>query len=123
MPLLQHLQRKESQITRVYNNEIVDNNRKNFGELDAIISALPSGTGLFIIASDNIQVDNNVFRNNQSTSILLIGQETMDLATDNNNPDPEDDRYPEEVYVFDNEFENNGHTPKSLLFLAGISPH
>ena len=120
VPLLQHLERKESQITRVYNNEIVDNNRDNFGELDAIISALPSGTGLFVIASDNLQIDNNVFENNKSAAILLIGQETMDLATGNKNPDLENDPYPEELFVFENEFENNGHTPTSLLSVAGI---
>jgi len=122
VPLLQHLEIKESRITRVYNNEIVDNNRDNFGAQDAIISALPSGTGLFTIASDNLQIDNNVFRNNQSTSILVIGHDTMDLATGGNNPDPENDRYPEQIFVFDNTYENNGHTPKSLLALGKIKP-
>ena len=122
VPLLEHLERKTSEITRVYDNEIYENNRPNFGDKDAIISALPQGTGLFIIASDDIQIDGNTFRDNQSVSILLIGQETMDLATGNNNPDLENDPFPERVYVFGNAFENNGTAPKGVLALGNISP-
>jgi parallel beta-helix repeat protein len=122
VPLLQHLEIKESQITRVYDNEIFDNNRENFGAKDAIISALPQGTGLFTIASDNLQIDNNTFTNNQSTAILVIGHDTMDAATGGNNPDPENDRFPEKVYVFENTFDNNGHTPRSVLALGGVAP-
>ncbi len=119
IPLLRNLEKKISQTTRVYDNDIYDNNRRNFGAEGTIITALPAGTGVFTMASDDFQIDGNSFRDNAGAAIVIIGHETMDVALGDTTPDPEADPYPERLYIFGNTYENNGTNPIGTLFALG----
>lgn len=73
-------------------------------------------------SSDDLQIDGNHVEENPSSSVVIIGHETMDFATGNDQADPDQDRYADRVYVFDNVFINNGIKPQGMLALTKISP-
>ena len=47
--------------TRVFNNEISTNNTGNFAPAGNIVGTVPSGTGLMVLANDNIEIFGNTF--------------------------------------------------------------
>ncbi len=120
IPLLQNLERKESVGTWAHDNDIHDNNRENFGETGSVISFLPEGTGVLMIGADKVQLNDNKIKNNNGVGVMIIGLDTFDQVTDNKSPDPETDKFSEEIYLFNNEFDGNGGMPFGIL--AGISP-
>lgn len=59
--------------TRVVNNRVIANNHPNFGDPSAIVSRVPPGTGIFIMAADRTEVTGNEIRGNDSLGIAVIG--------------------------------------------------
>ena len=98
--------------TRIFENEIIDNNTRNFAPAGNIVAGVPSGTGLIIMANSNVHAFDNTFRNNRSTHALITAYS-----------DPfEDERYnplPRDIVLRDNSYENGGFDPQGdLLPLA-----
>jgi parallel beta-helix repeat protein len=95
------------QATRVFNNEIYENNTENFAPEGNIVGNVPPGTGLLILANDNIEVFGNTFRDNKSVNIMVysfaLGGRTID--------DPNYDPYPEQIYIHDNQYDGGGSEP------------
>ena len=95
------------QATRVFNNEIYENNTENFAPEGNIVGNVPPGTGLLILANDNIEVFENDFRDNKSVNIMVysfaLGGRTI--------KDSEYDPYPEQIYIHDNNYDGGGTVP------------
>ncbi len=95
------------QATRVFNNDIYGNNTENFAPEGNIVGNVPPGTGLLILANDNIEVFENRFRDNKSVNIMVysfaLGGRTIE--------DPNYDPYPEQIYIHDNAYEGGGTEP------------
>jgi len=95
------------QATRVFNNEIYENNTENFAPEGNIVGNVPPGTGLLVLANDNIEVFENSFRDNKSVNIMVysfaLGGRTIE--------DPDYDPYPEKIYIHDNQYEGGGTVP------------
>lgn len=95
------------QATRVFNNDIYGNNTENFAPEGNIVGNVPPGTGLLVLANDNIEVFENRFRGNQSVNIMVysfaLGGRTIE--------DPNYDPYPEQIYIHDNEYDGGGTVP------------
>ena len=95
------------QATRVFNNEIYGNNTENFAPEGNIVGNVPPGTGLLVLANDNIEVFDNQFRDNKSVNIMIysfaLGGRTVE--------DPNYDPYPEQIYIHDNEYIGGGTVP------------
>ena len=102
--------------TRVYNNVITNNNHPNFGEEGSTVSRVPAGTGVFIMTADNTEVFNNEIRDNQSAGLILT---SLYIIYDR---DTEFDLgpIPENNWIHDNIFENNGYDPDSSITDEGI---
>ncbi len=95
--------------TRVFDNQISNNNTGNFAPEGNIVGTVPAGTGLMILANDNIEVFGNVFTDNNSANIMIVSYHITGLPVDDDNYDP----FPEAIYIHDNQFTGGGSQPDS----------
>ncbi len=57
---------------KVHNNQIVDNNVKNFGPKGTAVSEIPAGTGIIIMATNQCEIFGNEIRGNNSVSAAIV---------------------------------------------------
>ena len=111
---LPNLEVQGGQATRVFNNLIESNNTSNFAPPGAIVGNVPAGTGLLVLANDNIEVFENLFADNNSVNIMVysfvLGGRTID--------DPDYDPYPEQIHIHNNTFDGGGTVPAHALLAA-----
>ncbi len=104
----------------IRDNFIVSNNHKNFGAPGSIVSGVPSGTGVIVMAADDVIIENNIIRDNKNAGIIVADHKSFANVT----PDPESDPNPDRVQVLQNVFANNGYEPiKEIraLMIAGVT--
>lgn len=94
--------------TRIYDNQIVDNNTRNFAPAGNIVAGVPSGTGLLIMANSNIHAFENTFSNNRSTHIMLTAY-TEPFTDERYNPLPRD------IVISNNTYGDGGNDPQGML--------
>ncbi len=102
---------KDGRDARIYDNEIADNNLPNFGKEGAIVSTIPAGSGVIVMASDNVELFGNRIHNNQNSNLAVISY----LSTGRIYNDPGYDPYTEGVYIHDNEFVGGGESPNGAF--------
>lgn len=95
--------------TRVFNNQIVNNNVANFAPEGNIVGEVPAGSGLMVLANDSIEVFGNEFTDNDSANIMIISYYTTERPFEDPNYDP----FPESIYIHDNVFNGGGSEPDS----------
>ena len=100
--------------TRVFNNHIANNNTANFAPEGNIVGDVPAGTGLMILANDNIEVFGNQFTDNDSAQIIIVSY----YITERPFEDPNYDPFPESIFIHDNQFDGGGETPDSEPLIA-----
>jgi len=110
---LPELVQKVGRQCRVFNNQIFENNHENFAKKGNIVASVPKGTGLFIMANDEVEVFSNVFRDNQTVNLAVMSY----LSTRRKYNDPEYDPYPESIFIHDNTFEGGGNDPQGEIGL------
>ncbi len=94
--------------TRVFNNSIHDNNTRNFAPPGNIVATVPSGTGVLIMANENIHVFGNNFANNRTVQIAISAYlEKFD--DDNYNP------LPRNIVIRENAYSGGGDDPQGLM--------
>jgi parallel beta-helix repeat protein len=101
------------QATRVYNNLIFENNTENFAPIGNIVANVPAGTGLIILANDNIEVFENQFTDNENVNIMIYSY----VLSGRTVADPSYDPYPEQIYIHNNEFIGGGTTPRHPMLI------
>ena len=102
---------KDGRDARIYDNEVVENNLPNFGKEGAIVSTIPAGSGILVMASDNVELFGNRIHNNQNSNLAVISYG----ATGRTYNDPGYDPYTEGVYIHDNEFVGGGEGPNGAF--------
>ena len=102
------------QATRIFNNRIFGNNTENFAPAGNIVGNVPPGTGLLVLANDNIEVFGNQFTDNHNVNIMIYNYTLSGRTFDDPNYDP----YPEQIYVHDNEFVSGGTVPRHVRLIA-----
>ena len=91
----------------IRNNFVISNNHKNFGAPGSIVSGVPSGSGVIVMAADDVVIENNIIRDNKNAGIIVADHKSFANVT----PDPESDPNPDRVQVLQNVFANNGYEP------------
>ena len=91
----------------IRNNFIVGNNHKNFGAPGSIVSGVPSGTGIIVMAADDVQIENNIIRDNKNAAIVIVDHGSFSNIT----ADPEADPNPDRVSIYRNACVGNGYDP------------
>ena len=89
---------------RVFDNQILENNHDNFAKKGAIVSTVPPGTGLMIMANDQVEVFKNRFDKNEGAQCLIASFLIAQRKYDDDAYDP----YPEAISIHDNVFSNGG---------------
>ncbi len=115
--LLPQLTSKISANTVVYDNITENNNQENFAPPGAIAGIAPSGVGILLLATDNAEVYNNVIRDNKTTGVAVFSL-TSTGAFDVNEIDI--GPLPENNWVRDNIYENNGYDADPFVRDLGI---
>ncbi|MDA0280626.1 MAG: right-handed parallel beta-helix repeat-containing protein [Proteobacteria bacterium] len=95
--------------TRVYRNQIFANNTGNFAPEGNIVAGVPAGTGLMIMANDNIEVFENNFEDNNSANVLIVSYLINEIPITDPNYDP----FPEAIYLHNNQYTGGGEKPDS----------
>jgi parallel beta-helix repeat protein len=95
--------------TRVFNNQMINNNTDNFAPEGNIVASVPAGTGLMVLANDNIEVFGNSFTDNATAHVLILSYLINEIPYD----DPDYDPFPEQINIHDNQFSGGGDNPDS----------
>ena len=102
--------------TRVFNNEVYENNTANFGHAGTPVAGIPAGTGILINSGDGVEIYDNVLRDNRTGHVIISsffssGFENLELNSDY-------DPYPESIWVGPNVYEGGGGNPDGLELQA-----
>ena len=68
---------KYGHTTKVYNNNIHDNNHENFAQKGNIVASIPPGSGMMVLATHNIEVYNNTVSDNRSVGVAVVSYELV----------------------------------------------
>lgn len=94
--------------TRIFANQILANNTRNFAPAGNIVAGVPSGTGVIIMANRNVHVFDNTFENNQSADVLITAY-SLPFTDETYNPLPRD------IVVRANSYSGGGTNPQGIL--------
>jgi parallel beta-helix repeat protein len=108
---LPNLPAKNGRGCRVFKNEIVENNHSNFAPEGNIVATVPPGTGLMIMAYDDVEVFENTFNDNGTVNVGILSY----LVTEKKFDDPEYDPYPEGITIHHNTFSGGGDKPAGKM--------
>lgn len=100
----------------IRNNFVVKNNHENFAIPGSLVSNIPPGTGVLVMACDDVVVEDNIISGNESMGILFTD---FSLATSAAN-DPDSDPAPNRPKILNNIMQDNGGNPAPMVqaFLA-----
>jgi parallel beta-helix repeat protein len=99
---------------RVANNKSINNNLANFGKPGAIVSSVPKGVGLIVMANKGVWVENNEFAGNDTSHVLVVAYQYKDIDDARYNPLPRD------IAIRQNQFGPGGMAPDGPL--APLAP-
>lgn len=108
MPNLQ----QEGKLTRVYDNQVFENNTKNFGHKGTPVASVPAGTGVIVNSNDYVEIFNNSIRDNKTANVIISSVHSTNYANDDAVENY--DAYPEGIFIYDNEFSGGGNSPDGL---------
>ncbi|HXT59897.1 MAG TPA: SO2930 family diheme c-type cytochrome [Pirellulales bacterium] len=113
---LPDLVQKGGRQCRVFDNRVLHNNHKNFAPQGNIVAQVPSGTGVMVMASDEVEIFDNQISDNQTVNLAVISYQ----ATKQSFSDPEFDPFPEAISIHDNKFSGGGDKPAGELALLKV---
>lgn len=96
---------------RVFDNVVLANNHPNFAPQGNIVAKVPPGTGIMIMAYDEVEVFGNRAENNDTANVVVLSYLTTQLKYD----DPKYDPYPEKISIHHNHFVGGGARPGGQL--------
>ena len=96
-------------------NFIINNNHVNFGLEGSVVSTIPSGTGILVLAADNVVIEDNIIIGNKCFGIAVtdLANGGVKFSTDEG-LDPN----PDNVSILDNFMSNNGYAPSGEIATA-----
>ena len=105
------LPKKDGRHCRVYHNTVFANNHENFAPKGNIVATVPPGTGIMIMANDQVEVFDNTIENNQTAGLSIVSY----LITDKPLKDDKYDPFCESIHIHDNRFKGNGTKPAGAI--------
>jgi parallel beta-helix repeat protein len=101
------------------NNFVVGNNHPNFGAPGSTVAGIPAGTGILVMAADDVVIEGNVISDNKVAGIIITDHANAANIT----ADPESEPNSDRVKLLDNVMLANGYDTikevKALLLTEG----
>lgn len=91
----------------IRNNFVVNNNTPNFAAEGSIVAGIPAGTGILVMAADDVRIEGNIITGNNTAGIVVTD---LSYAANVSN-DPESEPNPDRLAVLDNFMDGNGNDP------------
>ena len=104
---LPDLIQKKGGFCKVFNNHIHDNNFPNFAPKGNIVASVPDGTGILLLAANNVEIFENKIINNKSIGTGIISY----YMTEKPNTDKEYYPYPNAISIHDNDYQRENIRP------------
>lgn len=98
--------------TRVYANQVFDNNTGNFGAPGTAVASIPAGSGVVVNSNDYVEIFDNDISGNRTANIIIASLYSSGLAE--KGMDADFDPYPEAIYVYGNRLADGGKNPDGL---------
>jgi len=105
--------------TRVFANQIADNNTVNFAPAGNIVALVPTGTGIALLAAHDVEIFDNTISDHASINIGIISYVPTGIAV----TDPTYDQYPTAINIHDNTMtgvSDNPTGPLGALLISAI---
>jgi parallel beta-helix repeat protein len=111
---------KNGRDIRIHNNVVRDNNHRNFAPPGNIVGMVPAGTGLLVMATDNVVIKNNEITGHQSSGLAIVSYFITQLEY----TDPEYNPFTSGVAAIDNRISRSPALPDTSRamgqLLAGL---
>ncbi len=110
---------KSGKRIRIYENYIVKNNLDNFAPPGNIVGKVPSGTGVMIMATKDVEVFDNLIINNKTAGTAVVSYYITEEPINDTTYNP----YTSAVFIHDNIYQRKAQIPTldhkigQLLFL------
>jgi len=112
---LPDLEVKSGKNVRVFNNIILVNNHRNFAPKGNIVGSVPSGTGVMVLATSNVEIFNNKIYNNKTTNTSVVSYYILEEPITDSTYYP----YPTNIFIHNNIYKRDKGLP-SLSFKQPI---
>ncbi len=89
----------------IRNNFVVSNNHPNFAAPGSTVSGIPAGTGILVMAADDVVIEGNIIRDNKVAGILITDHANAANVT----IDPESDPHSDRIKILNNTMLENGY--------------
>ncbi|HSI17456.1 MAG TPA: parallel beta-helix domain-containing protein [Sphingomonas sp.] len=90
---------------RVFENNVVDNDQENFAPKGNIVATVRRGTGVLVMANDNVRVTRNNLSGNATANVMIVSYR-------NSFTDPKYNPLPRGVAVLENNHGRAGYDPQ-----------
>lgn len=96
---------------RVYRNRITGNNHVNFAPRGTMVSDVPAGSGIMLMATDHVEIFDNDIVDHQTANIVVVSFLITERKINDRNYDP----YPESTSIHDNRISKGGYKPAGQI--------
>jgi len=100
---LPYLPKQGGHTIRVFGNQSIQNDTPNFAPEGNIVGDVPMGSGVIVLASENVEIFNNVIGDNATVNLAVVAGEDSD--------DPNYRKFPKRIQIHDNQFGPGGYKP------------
>ncbi|WP_339733914.1 parallel beta-helix domain-containing protein [uncultured Gimesia sp.] len=108
------LPQKNGRHVRLFRNRIFKNNTPNFAPKGNMVASVPAGTGVLVMATDDVEVFENQIEDNRTFSISVVSFLIYGKKLKDKHYDP----YPEGISIHDNQIKGGGTAPDGELGLV-----
>lgn len=107
------LPKSDGRRTRIFDNDIIDNNHENFATALSeepngnTVTMIPPGSGVVLLAAKEVEVFNNRILRNKTLGVAIANYQITGFPSEAPNWSP----YTSDIYLHDNEYDNSEGFP------------
>jgi len=107
------LPKSDGRGTKIYNNQVIDNNHENFatplgdGPNGNTVTMIPPGSGIILLAAKEVEIFNNQILRNKTTGLAIASYQITGFPAEAPNWSP----YTHDIYIHDNKYQRTLKIP------------